>query len=76
VNLVQHAQTHGGRVIAVGTTVVRALEHAAAADSELRSGEGLAAQRIGPETNLRVVDAILSGRTSREPATTNYCTHS
>jgi S-adenosylmethionine:tRNA ribosyltransferase-isomerase len=40
----------------VGTTVVRALEHSAG-----RSGEGVADQRIGPDTRLRVVDAILSG---------------
>jgi S-adenosylmethionine:tRNA ribosyltransferase-isomerase len=40
----------------VGTTVVRALEHCCG-----RTGEGVADQRIGPETQLRVVDAILSG---------------
>jgi S-adenosylmethionine:tRNA ribosyltransferase-isomerase len=50
----------GGRVIAVGTTVVRALE-SAAADAGVRPGSGIARIRIGPRTRLRVVDAILTG---------------
>jgi S-adenosylmethionine:tRNA ribosyltransferase-isomerase len=51
---------HGGRVIAGGTTVVRALEDAA--DGLIvRPGPGVARRRIGPETRLRVVDAVLSG---------------
>lgn len=56
----EQTRAHGGRVIALGTTVTRALEHAAASGS-LRSGPGLATQRIGPQTRLRVVDALLSG---------------
>jgi len=59
----------GGRVIAVGTTVVRGLEHAASAGT-LRAGEGLATQRIGAGTRLRAVDAILSG--THEPGTSHY----
>jgi S-adenosylmethionine:tRNA ribosyltransferase-isomerase len=55
----------GGRVIAVGTTVVRALEHAASADGTVRPGEGTATQRIGPLTPLRCVDAIVSGTHER-----------
>ena len=50
------AKARGGRVVAVGTTVVRALEHSGG-----RSGEGVADQRIGKGTRLRVVDALLSG---------------
>ena len=49
-------RTSGGRVVAVGTTVVRALEHSGG-----RSGDGVADQRIGPDTRLSIVDAILSG---------------
>jgi S-adenosylmethionine:tRNA ribosyltransferase-isomerase len=60
----------GGRVIAVGTTVVRALEAAATDDGHLRSGEGIAKGRIGPATHLRVVNAILSG--THEPGTSHY----
>jgi S-adenosylmethionine:tRNA ribosyltransferase-isomerase len=67
---VEVARQHGGRVIAVGTTVVRALEAAATEDGHLRSGEGLAKGRIGPSTHLRVVNAILSG--THEPGTSHY----
>jgi len=59
-----------GRVIAVGTTVVRALEDAATTDGHLRSGDGVATGRIGPTTRLKVVDAILSG--THEPGTSHY----
>ncbi|MGD8729209.1 MAG: S-adenosylmethionine:tRNA ribosyltransferase-isomerase [Gemmatimonadota bacterium] len=51
----------GGRVIALGTTVTRALEHAAGEPGGMRPGDGLATQRIGQGTRLRVVDAIVSG---------------
>jgi S-adenosylmethionine:tRNA ribosyltransferase-isomerase len=67
---VENSRRYGGRVIAVGTTVVRALEDAATEDGHLRIGEGLAKQRIGPTTRLRVVDAILSG--THEPGTSHY----
>ena len=64
------ARERGGRVIAVGTTVVRALEDAATENGQLRIGEGVAKGRIGPTTLLRVVDAILSG--THEPGTSHY----
>ncbi len=64
------ARERGGRVIAVGTTVVRALEDAATEDGQLRTGEGLAHGRIGPTTRLHVVDAILSG--THERGTSHY----
>jgi S-adenosylmethionine:tRNA ribosyltransferase-isomerase len=60
-NAIQNARAEGGRVIAVGTTVARALEHSAAADGVVHAGEGLATQKIGPASRLRAVDAILSG---------------
>ena len=50
-----------GRVIAIGTTVVRALEAAAVADAAVRAGEGVARGRIGPDTHIGVVDAVLTG---------------
>jgi S-adenosylmethionine:tRNA ribosyltransferase-isomerase len=53
------------RIVAVGTTVVRTLEHARG-----RAGEGVADQRIGPATRLRVVDALLSG--THEPQESHY----
>jgi S-adenosylmethionine:tRNA ribosyltransferase-isomerase len=67
---IRHAKAHGRRVIAVGTSVVRALEHAATEDGDVRAGEGLATQRIGPTSRLRVIDAILSG--AHEPGTSHY----
>ena len=58
---IARAKAKGGRVIAIGTTVVRALEHAAGRNGRLEPGEGIATGRIGPATPLRIVDAILSG---------------
>ena len=57
-------------MIAIGTTVVRALEHAARPDGTIRSGNGIATQRVGPLTPLRVVDAIVSG--VHERGTSHY----
>ena len=57
---IRRTRANGGRIVAVGTTVVRALEDANRRD-RLRSGDGLATKRIGPESSLRVVDAVLSG---------------
>ena len=57
-------------MVAVGTTVVRALEHAAVSAGVVRAGEGLATQRIDQATQLAVVDAILSG--IHEPGTSHY----
>jgi S-adenosylmethionine:tRNA ribosyltransferase-isomerase len=67
---VARASNEGGRVIAIGTTVVRALEASAAEHGFVRAGEGIATSRIGPETPLRVVDALLSG--THEPGTSHY----
>jgi S-adenosylmethionine:tRNA ribosyltransferase-isomerase len=58
------------RVVAIGTTVVRAIEHSAARFGAVAAGDGVADQRIGPRTRLRVVDAILSG--THEPGTSHY----
>jgi S-adenosylmethionine:tRNA ribosyltransferase-isomerase len=67
---IRRTRAGGGRVVAVGTTVVRALEHAAMHDGHVRSGAGLATQRIDEATLLQVVDAILSG--THEPGTSHY----
>ena len=66
---IARARAGGGRIVALGTTVTRALEHAASAGA-LRSGMGVATQRIGPETRLRVVDALVSG--THEPGTSHH----
>jgi len=67
---IARAKARGGRVVAIGTTVVRALEHAASEDGTVRAGAGVATQRIGPESRLRVVDAMLSG--THEVGTSHY----
>jgi S-adenosylmethionine:tRNA ribosyltransferase-isomerase len=55
-----------GRIIAIGTSVVRALEHSAAIfDGAVPAGERVATQRIDGRTTLRVVDAILTGTHER-----------
>jgi len=68
--LIRRTRAAGGRVIAVGTTVVRALEDAGRHDGIVRGGEGIARYRIGRATRLRVVDAVLSG--THEPGTSHY----
>ena len=65
---VDRARAAGGRVVAVGTTVVRALEHAGR-DGRVRPGDGVATQRVGPGA-LRIVSAILSG--THEPGSSHY----
>jgi S-adenosylmethionine:tRNA ribosyltransferase-isomerase len=59
--LIRDAKARGGRVIAIGTSVVRALESAGSASGGPRAGSGLARGRIGRETRIRVADAILTG---------------
>jgi S-adenosylmethionine:tRNA ribosyltransferase-isomerase len=59
---VDETRAGGGRVLAVGTTVVRALEGAAVAGGgTLRASAGVTDLRIGPAHRLRVVDGILTG---------------
>ena len=53
------AQARGSRIIAVGTTTVRALE-SAAVDGTLRAGAGEAELFIRPGHRFRVVDALLT----------------
>jgi S-adenosylmethionine:tRNA ribosyltransferase-isomerase len=67
---IARAQQRSGRVIAVGTTVVRALEHAALPDGTVKAGFGVATQKIGPATRLCIVDALFSG--THEKGTSHY----
>ncbi|MEO7001822.1 MAG: S-adenosylmethionine:tRNA ribosyltransferase-isomerase [Ktedonobacterales bacterium] len=55
------ARQGGGRVIAVGTTVVRALESVTDARGELHPGEGWTNLVITPERGIRAVDGLLTG---------------
>lgn len=67
---IRDVQMHSGRVIAVGTSVVRALEDAVGFGGSVRTGSGVATQRIGSGGRLRVVDAMLSG--THEPGTSHH----
>ena len=69
-SLINATRQRGGRIIAIGTTVVRALEAAATRDGSVRSGTGVATLRIGPLTRLNVVDALVTGQ--HEPDTSHY----
>ncbi|MBI3458408.1 MAG: tRNA preQ1(34) S-adenosylmethionine ribosyltransferase-isomerase QueA [Candidatus Rokubacteria bacterium] len=54
------ARQEGRRVVAVGTTTVRALETAAGPDGSIGSGEGWTDLTITPGYRFRVVDALLT----------------
>ncbi|MEZ4392325.1 MAG: S-adenosylmethionine:tRNA ribosyltransferase-isomerase [Polyangiales bacterium] len=64
------ARREGGRVIAVGTSAVRALEGCAREHGELRASSGFTDLRVGASTPLRVTDAVLSGM--HEPGTSHF----
>ena len=51
----------GGRVIAVGTTVARALESVAEPDGSVRGSAGWTNLVITPERGLRAIDGLISG---------------
>jgi S-adenosylmethionine:tRNA ribosyltransferase-isomerase len=51
----------GGTVVAVGTSVVRALETVADSAGRARPGEGWTELLIGPGRGVRLVDGLLTG---------------
>jgi S-adenosylmethionine:tRNA ribosyltransferase-isomerase len=59
--LVNAVRGWGGRVIAVGTTVVRALETVAAPDGTVEPGWGWTKLVVTPERGVRAVDGMLTG---------------
>jgi S-adenosylmethionine:tRNA ribosyltransferase-isomerase len=67
---VSRAGAEGRRVIAIGTTVVRALEGAAASDDSLQPGQGTTNLVIGPGFRPRIVSGILTGM--HEPGDSHY----
>jgi S-adenosylmethionine:tRNA ribosyltransferase-isomerase len=66
---VNQVRSQGRRVIAVGTTVVRALETAAREDGQIRCGEGYTSLVITPERGVRAVNGLLTGLQSPAPVT-------
>jgi S-adenosylmethionine:tRNA ribosyltransferase-isomerase len=59
--LVNGTRQAGGRVIAVGTTVVRALETVAGDRGDVAAGEGWTGLVIDPERGVRTVDGLITG---------------
>ena len=61
--LVNQARAAGGRIVAVGTTVVRALESALADTEDVRvvAAAGWTDLVLGPERPARVVNGLLTG---------------
>lgn len=67
--IVNNAHAAGGRVIAVGTTVVRALETVTDESGEIHPGEGWTRLIVTPERGVKAVDAMLTGL--HEPRSTH-----
>ncbi|WP_413251243.1 S-adenosylmethionine:tRNA ribosyltransferase-isomerase [Streptomyces sp. SS1-1] len=59
--LIRAARAGSGRVVAVGTTAVRAVESAVDADGVVRAREGWTDLVVTPERGVRVVDGLLTG---------------
>ncbi len=59
--LVNATRAAGGRVVAVGTTVTRALESAAGLDGTVRARSGWTDLVLGPERPARVVNGLVTG---------------
>ena len=67
--LVNAARVSGRRVVAVGTTVVRALETVTDPDGTTHPGEGWTSLIVTPERGIRSVDGMLTGM--HEPRSTH-----
>ncbi|MEU0008916.1 S-adenosylmethionine:tRNA ribosyltransferase-isomerase [Streptomyces sp. NPDC006314] len=59
--LINAVRSGDGRVIAVGTTAVRAVESAVGPDGAVRAAEGWTDLVVTPERGVRVVDGLLTG---------------
>jgi S-adenosylmethionine:tRNA ribosyltransferase-isomerase len=60
-DLVNLTRREGGRVIATGTTVTRALETVADTNGSVSSGHGWTHLVLGPDRPVRVVDGLITG---------------
>lgn len=59
--VVNQAREAGGRIIAIGTTAVRALESAAGPDGQVDAAQGWTEEIITPRRGTRAVDGLLTG---------------
>lgn len=59
--MVNEAHLSGHRVVAVGTTAIRALESVTNGDGTTHAGEGWTCLVVTPQRGLRAVDALITG---------------
>jgi S-adenosylmethionine:tRNA ribosyltransferase-isomerase len=59
--IINTARADAGRVIAVGTTVVRALQTVTDIHSTVHPGEGWTCVVVTPDTEVRAVDGLITG---------------
>jgi S-adenosylmethionine:tRNA ribosyltransferase-isomerase len=58
---INETRAHGGRVVAIGTTVVRALESVVDRERRVHAGEGWTDVVVTPERGAHAVDGLLTG---------------
>ena len=71
--LVNAVHGWGGRVIAIGTTVVRALETVAQPDGAVAAGEGWTNLIVTPERGMWTVDGLITGLHEPESSHLDLC---
>jgi S-adenosylmethionine:tRNA ribosyltransferase-isomerase len=69
VDSIFRTKTRGGKVVALGTSVARALESSVNFYGRLEPKSGFTSLRIGTKTKIKVVDALISGL--HEPGTSH-----
>ena len=60
-SVINHAKNHGKRIVAVGTTAVRAIESAVNEKGEVRTFKGHTSLYIDKGDEMKVVDALITG---------------
>jgi S-adenosylmethionine:tRNA ribosyltransferase-isomerase len=68
-HLVNEARAAGRRIVAVGTTAIRALESVTNGDGKTHAGEGWTCLVVTPRRKLRAVNALITGM--HEPEATH-----
>jgi S-adenosylmethionine:tRNA ribosyltransferase-isomerase len=68
-HIVNEARASGHRIVAVGTTAIRALESVTSGDGKTHAGEGWTCLVVTPQRKLRAVNALITGM--HEPEATH-----
>lgn len=58
---IEQTRANGGRIIAVGTTVVRALESSASCSGKVMAGHAYTTMRITRDHELKIADGLITG---------------